>query len=158
MIITKVKSGKSIKIDYEDGRDKKTLTSKEMAATEFYDALSEIALDIKTSLAKELDYEGEALDEFIQRHKLRIDTIAFSWDGEDGVIDEYAVWGDHFIEGTIWDTDIHLVFQFGSEWSPDKSALRILSEAGKYVNGKRAQMNLFEKSEEIKNWKVTKVE
>ena len=53
MIITKVKSGKSIKIDYEDGRDKKTLTSKEMAATEFYDALSEIALDIKTSLAKD---------------------------------------------------------------------------------------------------------
>ena len=146
MIITKVKRGKSIQIDYKDGRDKKTLMSKEMAATEFYAALSEIALDIKTSLAKELDYEGEALDEFIQRHKLRIDAIAFSWDKEDGVIDRYAVWGDHFIEGTIWYTDINLVFQFGSEWSPDKSALRILSEAEKYVDGKRAQMNLFEKT------------
>ena len=157
MQITKIKSGKSIKIDYEDGRDQKTLVSKEEAAPEFYAALSEIALDIKTSLAKELDYQGEALDEFIQKHKLRIDTIAFSWD-EDGVIDRYAVWGDHYIEGTIWYTDIHLMFQFGSEWSPDKSALRILEEAGKYLDNKRAQMNLFEKPEELKDWKVTKVE
>ena len=157
MKITKIKTGKAIKISYEEGMDKKTLTSKEMAAPEFYAAFSEMAYEIKEKLAEELGLEDEMADEFRERHKLRIDTIAFTCDG-DGVVDAYEVWGDHYIENTIWYTEVHLQFQFGSIHSPDAAALNILKEAEEYIGDKRAQTNLFEKPEDLKDWKVTKVE
>ena len=157
MNITKVKIGKAIRVNYEEGIDKKTITSKEVARPEFYAAFSEIALEIKTIMAEALGYEGKDCEEYIQRNKLRIEAISFRYDEETGNVESYEVWGDHFIEGTPWFTDIHLGFQFGNE-RPDKSALRILKETEKYVDNKRAQMSLFEAPDELKDWKVTKVE
>lgn len=158
MKITKIKNGKSIKISYEEGLDKKTITSKEEAVSEYYDAFSCLALDIKTNLASQVGHRGKDAEDFIRRQMLRIEAIAFTYKGGETYPYTYEVWGDHEIGGTVWYTPIHLHFDFGSEWSPDKSALRILEEATKYINNHRAQMNLFEKPEELKDWKVTKVE
>lgn len=158
MKILKIKNGKAIQIFYEEGLDTKTVTSKEKAAQGYYNAFSGLALDIKTNLAMELGYQGKTIEEFIKKHRLGITAISFTYKEGETYPNTYEVWGDHEIGGTIWDTPIQLHFTFGNKESPDKSALRILEEAEKYLGNKRAQMNLFETPEESKDWKVTKVE
>lgn len=147
MKITKVKNGKSIKITYEEGTDKKTIMSKEMAAPEFYAAFDQMAFDIKQAMADALNVDGEVFDKI---NVMIIEAVSFRFDKATGAVESYEVWGDHYVDNTIWDTPIHLAFDFGAKQSPDGAALNILKEAEKYVENKRAQMSLFEDQEKPK--------
>ena len=144
MVISTVRTGKTKMVAYLDGKDLKTIQSKDEPAYEFNDAWDNLALDIKMALATQLGVEDANLSGFTQDHKMEFAKIHYEYTDDEETPFSYDVWGHHSIIGTDYDTDIKLHFQFGEKGAPDKAALDIREEARKYVAKYRGQTSLFE--------------
>lgn len=64
MVISTVRTGKTKMVAYLDGKDLKTIQSKDEPAYEFNDAWDNLALDIKMALATQLGVETAKLSGF----------------------------------------------------------------------------------------------
>ena len=151
MVISTVRTGKTKMVVYLDGKDLKTIQSKDEPAPEFNDAWDNLALDIKMALATQLGVETAKLSGFTQDHKMEFTKIHYEYSDDEETPFSYDVWGHHTIVGTDYDTDVKLHFRFGEKGAPDKAALDIREEARKYVAKYRGQTSLFEDMDQEEN-------
>lgn len=147
MRIITVKDGKMKLVSYGEEGDTKTVQSKEPAAPEWNEAFRNLALDIKTCLANQLNVATALRDAFIQAHSVTVNKVHFNYEEDEETPSTYDVYGHHSISETNYDTDVKLTFEFGNSNAPDAGAIAVLKEGKKYALNHRAQVSLFEDAE-----------